>query len=1306
MKLHLPVSLLASILGAWALISPLSAKTLHVYVLTGQSNSLGAVKGSPASAELQEQYSTAHTSNIQMWNGNVNKGRLYYDPCNLYEPNRAWTTVAPQKPDGSLYSNTPCMGPEYGFSYMMTKKGWQVNEGSSIAIVKSSLDGGGNNYWLAHSSDSHLRENPNQATPFYNQILDTVKEALNALDANAYDSIELSGLLYLQGESNNAAEANAAASRYSDLLVNLKTDLAAQGYDADVLSKLTVPFDHHVAGQSATWTGNAPDSGATPTTVTAKNLYALSQSREDVGWIFTRDLTKITSGDTQGVHYDGKSQITIGARYAYAMALAQGWDVGHVRSDYYNNHDYNGARVSLNDAHAWWSGQLPDADAVVTWDVSSANQEDTLSGDFAVGGIRVEDPYRDTVVIKNLGNNTQATLSLGHSGIAVQGSHLSLQTKVAATADQSWDIAAGKTLELTNGLDAAGHAISLSGGDGASVCLAGNAQIGALNTAENVALNIGTADATGQVSVDTLQLGASASISFSIVDEQASCLHVGQFNYTSDASTVTFTLDDHLAPADPFNPPEYHYTIGSGWDGWDINGTSDRNISYQGNDNGWTLTNNNGTLTLSSPSRSSLTVDAGHVSGNIYDVTRAAGKTSGYTNVLNASKTYTGGTLFYIGCNQEGYSGNVYAEARDFSATWLVAAGKTSAGNARMNVQGSYYVKVSSSGDGGPNVTYDQVFGACNTALDGDVYMEFDNAHATYNQGTFNNVNASISGAFNATANNVTLVFNDGTTMSDIVAARRNSAISGTARIEIHGGTVNGNIYGGSRETNSTVHESIVTITGGTVLGNIYGNNDTSAGGTVNLQGLGTDSSFSRYTGRILAGHLNLANSAATASAVTINGGALSVDGSSSLNISGNLAIASTGSTSLTGSGSVESGSLTVTASTADKNLMIDLDSLTVRGEGASQVNGTVTISHGAHSFHHVQFSTVNNKGINVSGGTSAFHACTFGNSASTTESGNAILWVNNGGHAILGNNTVVYGNAGVASGGSMEIAAGANVTAGKLYHSSTLTNNGSLIINKKATLTLNYINSAQVSKIQEVTNSGTLKLEGHTMHVSTLANEGTIAMNGAKIFLTKKSGQSQYSLGSLSVSDISTILMNESDTTSVVLKADTLSLSAGSVFSAYNSTTEVATTASEAALFIQNLRTEGAATLNANMTMGSAAGEAWTLHLEGAVEMGSTLSLFSGGAITLGNNIWEGDTATLFTSVDSLSLNGEAVTTDGSISAREIFSNAMTGWKLTYKRLAERGWTLSLTVPEPTTATLSLLALATLAARRRRRTE
>lgn len=77
--------------------------------------------------------------------------------------------------------------------------------------------------------------------------------------------------------------------------------------------------------------GNEGSSGTT-----REQQEALARANDQMGWVPTRDLAKITSGDSMGVHYDGKSQITIGARYAYEAARLAGYDVGTVRSGNYD----------------------------------------------------------------------------------------------------------------------------------------------------------------------------------------------------------------------------------------------------------------------------------------------------------------------------------------------------------------------------------------------------------------------------------------------------------------------------------------------------------------------------------------------------------------------------------------------------------------------------------------------------------------------------------------------------------------------------------------------------------------------------------------------------------------------------------------------------------------------------------------------------------------------------------------------------------------------------------------------------------
>ncbi len=161
--------------------------------------------------------------------------------------------------------------------------------------------------------------------------------------------------------------------------------------------------------------------------------------------------------------------------------------------------------------------------------------------------------------------------------------------------------------------------------------------------------------------------------------------------------------------------------------------------------------------------------------------------------------------------------------------------------------------------------------------------------------------------------------------------------------------------------------------------------------------------------------------------------------------------------------------------------------------------------------------------------------------------------------------------------------------------------------------------------------------------------------------------------------------------------------------------TDNIADAASEAQVTITGTATFGvAATLNADLVMKSGA----TLNAADTVKMGSDIRLETG--LTLEGQqleavkvMKEGERVTLFTGIDSLYLGMNegpsiAFTLNDSVLAKDYFSNLADNYYLVYDTTAGVGeGTLSIEVapvPEPTTATLSLLALAGLAARRRRK--
>lgn len=286
----------------------------------------------------------------------------------------------------------------------------------ALGIIKASRDGGGNDNWL-------------KGHGLYNLLLDSLKIAVTEAQKMNYASISLDGLMYLQGESNG--DDSTAAPRYAQFLTDLSADLndwmTQQG-----ITDLSIKFsDNSVTGEPFTH----PQ--------TAANLLAAATSNGMVnadengrGFVFTKDLANI--GDN--LHFRGTSQVTIGARYAYAFAVQNGINVGAVRGQ--------DDSKNLNEAGAWWMEVLPTASDVATWDISSVSTVNNIADgqSITVGGIRIEEVYsaeatdlgQGSVSINggsiNLGN---ASLESG-SGITLVGGDLSISSTINAVANQTW----------------------------------------------------------------------------------------------------------------------------------------------------------------------------------------------------------------------------------------------------------------------------------------------------------------------------------------------------------------------------------------------------------------------------------------------------------------------------------------------------------------------------------------------------------------------------------------------------------------------------------------------------------------------------------------------------------------------------------------------------------------------------------------------------------------------------------------------------------------------------------------------------
>ena len=411
--------ILTALAGAGVMLtSPLSAAVNYVYILTGQSNSLGAVKGSPAGADVLKRYESEGI----LWSGNMVR-----DTGKPFDPSPSWRQVQPQLP---VYNGTPCMGPEYGFAHMMQRRGWHTQANNRVCIIKASLDGGGNSLWMKDK-------------PAYATLVKTLHDGLAALDGKWH----VQALLYLQGESDKGEEITKAPTRFLELKTRLQKEVKKG-------------LKYAVVGECATWSGrDAKEKGKT----TVQLMHDMTQSKKEIAWVRTRDLTKITSGDNMGVHYDGRSQITIGARYAYAVAALEKLPMGFVRGD--------DPKASLDDNAAWWGGKAPGARDVMTWDVSALRGADTLKKDMSVAGLLVEDPAAGEVVI-GAGGEGEPTpvLQVGSEGITLQEADLSINCALKTTADQTWTLPADRRLKLSS-LKGKG-VITLQADKNAKLCLA------------------------------------------------------------------------------------------------------------------------------------------------------------------------------------------------------------------------------------------------------------------------------------------------------------------------------------------------------------------------------------------------------------------------------------------------------------------------------------------------------------------------------------------------------------------------------------------------------------------------------------------------------------------------------------------------------------------------------------------------------------------------------------------------------------------------------------------------------------------
>lgn len=252
-----------------SLTSHAEAKHIKIYLLTGQSNSLGTTANKKDDDPANPPASAVDKKIPFYWSNRST--RAGDRPAVLIgDSGQKITTLQKQQGEGK---NTTFWGPEIAFGRALHAAGER-----DFMIVKASRGGGGNGFWV---KDGQM----------YNHVIKTISNAVAAIEKHGH-TFEIVCLLYVQGESNNAAEAKVAGKRFADLLDQLRNDLPnARNMQAVI--------------------GGIAAGGATKDE-TRRQQKELAEKREDITYFSNLDL----KGQLYDrLHFDKKAKLEIGRRF-------------------------------------------------------------------------------------------------------------------------------------------------------------------------------------------------------------------------------------------------------------------------------------------------------------------------------------------------------------------------------------------------------------------------------------------------------------------------------------------------------------------------------------------------------------------------------------------------------------------------------------------------------------------------------------------------------------------------------------------------------------------------------------------------------------------------------------------------------------------------------------------------------------------------------------------------------------------------------------------------------------------------------
>ncbi len=249
--------------------APSQAAFVKVYILTGQSNSLGTT-ADPDETDYTPGTDPADVETRFFWNNVLDATTSLGDSGGLI------TTLQQQQ---GANEHPTFWGPEFGFARKMYAEGED-----NVMVIKASRAGGGNTHW-SKANGGHM----------YQEVVSTVNAATSQLVSTG-DTYEIAGLLYLQGESDDSYEASVSGSRLSTFIDNLRADLP------------------HATNMKTVIGGIAAASSTRDVVRAQQTMLAAGSS--DIEYFSNLDLQ---GGLYDNLHFDKPSKLIVGERYANAF---------------------------------------------------------------------------------------------------------------------------------------------------------------------------------------------------------------------------------------------------------------------------------------------------------------------------------------------------------------------------------------------------------------------------------------------------------------------------------------------------------------------------------------------------------------------------------------------------------------------------------------------------------------------------------------------------------------------------------------------------------------------------------------------------------------------------------------------------------------------------------------------------------------------------------------------------------------------------------------------------------------------------